>query len=214
MYVNVWKCERKNETLEETQRNNQIIMEAAIKLFTEKGYEYTNMQDIAHEANITRGPLYYRYKTKADLYQEVVRVLVNRELQEYKRIFSQDKHIIDMIREDLYYCTSSFRLNQLVLTESDVDVLKDSNKILKDARQEIYKIKEDCVTRAIHKGELKKNTDAVHVVNLMFIFAEGLNHSSQKYEFILCTNSTDKIIDDILYLIKNRYCKTHDIRVK
>lgn len=194
-------------TPDETQRNNKIIIEAAIKLFAERGYEATNMQDIANEANITRGPLYYRYKTKADLFQEAVEVHANRQLQEYKRIFNQDKHILDIIREDLYYCTRSIRLNQPVLTVLDAKELKDSHEILKDARKKIYKIKEDSITRAIDKGELIKNTDPSHIVNLLFVFVDGLYQATQRDEITLSTNTTNEIIEDLMYVIENRYCK-------
>ena len=51
-------------TAEETQRNDENIIAAAIKVFSEKGYDSASMQDIADEAQISRGPLYYRYKTK------------------------------------------------------------------------------------------------------------------------------------------------------
>ena len=194
-------------TSEETQRNNQIIIEAAIKVFAEKGYEAANMQDIANEANITRGPLYYRYKTKADLFQAAVKVHANRELQEYKRIFSQDKHILDIIREDLYYCTRSIRLSQPFLTVSDAEELKNSYKILKDARKKIYSIKEDSITKAIDKGELVKTTNPSYIVNLLFVFVDGLYQFTQKTEITFPTNMTEEIIEDLMYVIENRYCK-------
>ena len=194
-------------TSEETQRNNQIIIEAAIKVFAEKGYEAANMQDIANEANITRGPLYYRYKTKADLFQAAVKVHANRELQEYKRIFSQDKHILGIIREDLYYCTRSIRLSQPFLTVSDAEELKNSYKILKDARKKIYSIKEDSITKAIDKGELVKTTNPSYIVNLLFVFVDGLYQFTQKTEITFPTNMTEEIIEDLMYVIENRYCK-------
>ena len=194
-------------TSEETQRNNEIIIEAAIRVFSEKGYEAANMQDIANEANITRGPLYYRYKTKADLFQAAVKVHANRELQEYKRIFSQDKHILDIIREDLYYCTRSIRLSQPFLTVSDAEELKNSYKILKDARKKIYSIKEDSITKAIDKGELVKTTNPSYIVNLLFVFVDGLYQFTQKTEITFPTNVTEEIIEDLMYVIENRYCK-------
>ena len=40
------------------------IMDAAIRLFTRKGYLNTTTQDIIDEVNISRGLLYYHFKNK------------------------------------------------------------------------------------------------------------------------------------------------------
>ncbi|MHA6483510.1 TetR/AcrR family transcriptional regulator [Paenibacillus sp. strain BS8-2] len=50
---------------------NKIIA-AAIKLFSELGYHRTSMDDIAKEANVAKGTLYYNYKSKADLFETIV----------------------------------------------------------------------------------------------------------------------------------------------
>ena len=43
------------------------IMDAAIRLFTRKGYLNTTTQDIIDEVNISRGLLYYHFKNKEDI---------------------------------------------------------------------------------------------------------------------------------------------------
>ena len=43
------------------------IMDAAIGLFTRKGYLNTTTQDIIDEVNISRGLLYYHFKNKEDI---------------------------------------------------------------------------------------------------------------------------------------------------
>ena len=45
------------------------IISAALKLFAAKGYTNTNIQDIAEEINISRGPIYYHFKDKSTLYK-------------------------------------------------------------------------------------------------------------------------------------------------
>ena len=55
-------------------RNNtkQLIMDIAWKHFSECGYTATNLEKICKEAGITRGPLYYYFEDKEDLYRQVV----------------------------------------------------------------------------------------------------------------------------------------------
>ena len=78
-------------TAEETQRNDEIIIAAAIKVFSEKGYDAASMQDIADEAKVSRGPLYYRYKTKKDIYLAAMDAYAKQELGEQARILRQKK---------------------------------------------------------------------------------------------------------------------------
>src|SRR5688572_30253939 len=48
------------------------IVAAAQKLFAEKGFEATTMQDIVHEAGTSIGNLYFYFKNKEDLLQHLV----------------------------------------------------------------------------------------------------------------------------------------------
>ncbi len=60
------------------ERRDQIIS-AAISCFSEKGYYEASMDDIAKEANLSKGSLYWHFKSKRELFQS----LVERWLQEF-----------------------------------------------------------------------------------------------------------------------------------
>ena len=55
----------------------QKIIEAGKKVFLEKGFETTRMQDIADKANISRTSLNYYYRSKNKLFDIVLEQLVN-----------------------------------------------------------------------------------------------------------------------------------------
>ncbi len=56
----------RNKYPEETEK---IILDAALKLFLEKGYEKTTILDIVGEMNgLTRGAFYHHFKTKEDVF--------------------------------------------------------------------------------------------------------------------------------------------------
>lgn len=195
-------------TSEETARNNQIILDAAIKVFSEKGYEATNMQDIAAEAKISRGPLYYRYPSKDALFKDAVKEYARNELQQYQTIFNQNKPILDIIRDDLDYCTRNIRLEMSVprLDVPDIKELKESYDVLDDVVLKIYQLKEVCIRQAVRKGELKEDCEPRQIVNLLFIFVEGLYATVQKSKLITSTNETNAVIEDLIYLLETKYC--------
>jgi AcrR family transcriptional regulator len=54
-------------------RRQQEIVEAAARVFHEKGYESTSIQDIADAVGILKGSLYYYITSKEDLLFEIIR---------------------------------------------------------------------------------------------------------------------------------------------
>lgn len=50
----------------------QEMIDTAMKLFSEKGYEFTSMSDIAKEMNVVSGLCYRYFKSKEDLYKTAV----------------------------------------------------------------------------------------------------------------------------------------------
>jgi AcrR family transcriptional regulator len=54
-------------------RRRQEILDAAARIFHEKGYESTSIQDIADAVGILKGSLYYYIETKEDLLYDIVR---------------------------------------------------------------------------------------------------------------------------------------------
>ena len=58
-----------NETLPEDEMSKRQwdILDAATKIFAEKGYEGSRTSDIAKEANVAEGTIFRYFKTKKDL---------------------------------------------------------------------------------------------------------------------------------------------------
>ena len=60
----------------EREMRRQQIMIAAKRIFTQKGYEKSTMEDIAREAELSPGTLYLYFKSKDELYASLcLRVL-------------------------------------------------------------------------------------------------------------------------------------------
>jgi AcrR family transcriptional regulator len=52
------------------ERTRAVIVEAALRLFREHGYEATTMRAIAKEAGVATGNAYYYYGSKEEMLQE------------------------------------------------------------------------------------------------------------------------------------------------
>jgi AcrR family transcriptional regulator len=58
---------------EQAARTRGRIAEAALELFTERGYDGTSLNDVAERVGITKANVYYYFRTKSDLVAAVAR---------------------------------------------------------------------------------------------------------------------------------------------
>lgn len=49
----------------------QLILETAGRLFAEKGYEKTSLQDILKETNLSKGAIYHHFTSKEDIFVQI-----------------------------------------------------------------------------------------------------------------------------------------------
>ena len=59
-------------TKEDAEKTRQTVLEAALKLFSRDGYSLTTLSRIAKEAGCSRGPIYWHFENKDDLYEAVL----------------------------------------------------------------------------------------------------------------------------------------------
>lgn len=59
------------KTKEQAQETRLQILEAAVVEFSARGVSATSLTDIANAAGVTRGAIYWHFKNKVDLFNEV-----------------------------------------------------------------------------------------------------------------------------------------------
>lgn len=60
------------KTLAEAQATHQALLRAGLTAFSQHGYAATRLEDVAQAAGVTRGAIYWHFKSKADLYAALV----------------------------------------------------------------------------------------------------------------------------------------------
>lgn len=61
-------------TKEDAEKTRQKVLEAALKLFSQNGYSQTTFSMIARESGFSRGPIYWHFSNKNELYEAVIAV--------------------------------------------------------------------------------------------------------------------------------------------
>src|SRR5687767_6375812 len=60
------------KTKEDAAQTRQLVLDTALSVFSRKGYAATTLDDIAKEASLTRGAIYWHFKDKAELYSVLI----------------------------------------------------------------------------------------------------------------------------------------------
>lgn len=79
-------------------RRQNEILEAAARVFHEKGYESTSIQDIADSVGILKGSLYYYISSKEDLLYEIIQGVHQDALKNLDRIAALEGTALERIR--------------------------------------------------------------------------------------------------------------------
>ena len=74
------------------------IQEAAEKLFAEKGFHLTTVEEIAREANLAKGTIYLHFANKKDLFLSVIEKKLHVLLEKIKVGITQGKSFSEKIR--------------------------------------------------------------------------------------------------------------------
>ena len=96
-------------TKEEAAETRRRILEAALDVFSRKGYSHTTFVDIAREIGLTKGAIYWHFKTKPDLLVAMISHVTGKNfpfkgstpnsieefrqmLHDHRRLVTKDKH--------------------------------------------------------------------------------------------------------------------------
>ena len=60
------------KTKEEADATRKLLLKAAVAVFSRQSYDATRLEDIAAEANVTRGAIYHHFGSKQDLYATMI----------------------------------------------------------------------------------------------------------------------------------------------
>jgi TetR/AcrR family acrAB operon transcriptional repressor len=72
MYIGVEETTVARKTQAETQATRTALLRAALRVFSRDGYAAARLEDVAQEAGVTRGAIYWHFPSKADLYAALV----------------------------------------------------------------------------------------------------------------------------------------------
>ena len=120
------------------------IFDAALKLFSEKGYENTSVTEIIEEAGVSKGLVYHHFKNKGELLREIFQLATDRMIE--MSIKSEKISITDLINsifDQLIKDKTYFKFNLNIMFQPSTkeilsDLIKQRSKLLFNSTLKLF----------------------------------------------------------------------------
>ena len=166
---------------EKEQRRNDII-DAAERIFFNKGWEIATMDDVAEEAELSKGTLYLYFNSKEDLYlaihlrgHEILTNLFKEAATEYETGIEKIKAIAKAYHK--FYLDYSDYFNSMLYFDSHkMDIDKENSIAVHDNQhgREVIKIVVKAVQTGVKDGTIRPDIDPLKTALFLWAQASGV----------------------------------------
>lgn len=165
--------------LKEQLRRDQI-KEAAINLFSTKGYQQSTMEDLAAEAGVSKSLVYWYWESKAALLSELIDTCMNRYIDLLSGAVDSDDPFIEKFYRTLWQyleiSKQSDRLNKLVhfcSLHTPKDRKETFSRQVNDHYRKVLSLLETLIGQGIKAGFLPAATDGPAMALALLSLTEG-----------------------------------------
>ncbi len=185
-FIYVLECisnDHMRKTKEEAEVTKEKLLEAAMKVFSSKGYTRSTLDDIAREAGVTRGAIYWHFKGgKPDMYTAIANAGMARANDMIEKVIAESKSPLDMlerlmirmieyVEEDEDYRA----LQELFIFKTETDPeLNAGMEDKKHAQEESVKFIADLIAQAKKAGQIRKDVDPLNAAIMAFGLVNGI----------------------------------------
>jgi TetR/AcrR family transcriptional regulator, fatty acid metabolism regulator protein len=134
---------------------HQKILQAAIKVFAQKGFFSARISDIANEAKVADGTIYLYFNNKYDILISIFEEEIGKIILEVKNLIEQEEDPRRMLE---IFAMQHMQMvkDRKALAEVLQMELRQSNKFMRDYRNTKFIEYVDIISRIIHKGQEMK----------------------------------------------------------
>jgi len=161
------------------------LIDAAARVFAEKGYDRAGVQEIARRAGLTTGAIYGRFRGKAELLQAAIESRTTDELDDLFASHAFDGHATDILKvvgshlvtpTDCDPEEGQLLLEAFVAARRDAEVLESLQNVLDERARSLAEL----VETAKADGSIDPNLDSeslvafCHAVGLGFLLYDAI----------------------------------------
>ncbi len=166
------KKERKSNPQKEA-----VILEGALKVFGEKGFEATTISDICKAANISDATLYEYFPSKEDVLFSISELYTGKEYERMKEIARYIHSAREMIRVIIQAYLEFYENNPLYTSVALLNLKGNRNFLKSEAYQVVRQAAHtvvDAFNQGVEEGVFRDDIDGYLVRNMVLGFIEHL----------------------------------------
>lgn len=193
------------KTKEDAAQTREILLDAAFKVFSNKGYSRASLVEVAKEAGVTRGAVYWHFGCKYQLFKELLS-------ETYEEI---DK----MMQDAAQKATSALQkirniLSRLIILVSEKPQFRAMEEIMvfgtdgKEGMDKLYKQHQDrtvqwrerfekLIQEGFESGEIDESLDSNMISMWMYSFLSGLHSILPTFDIDLSSEEQAQKMADI-----------------
>ncbi len=153
-----------------------LIVESATKYFSKFGFYKTTMDEIAKHIHKAKGVLYYYFKSKEELFNEVLKQELNIVKTELNKIVNNDNDSLIILKE--YMLTRLKLLNKAVNYHETLKAdFFEKYHFVKDVREDFAEFERDQLTNILMKGKKEGYLNVKNInstVNIIIMVVNGI----------------------------------------
>ena len=149
----------------------EVILEAAIKLFLEKGYANTSMDEIASAVGLTKGGIYYYIDKKEDLLISIHNEFLNELCIKADEQIDEDADALDNLMSFISVEANIVKKYQrsIRIFFAEMHYIPENDlKIMFEARKYVQKTLENIINLGIKRGTIRKDCDP-KIISLLIL---------------------------------------------
>ncbi len=180
-FFNPEGAEMARKTKVEAERTKLRILKAALDLFVEKGYERTTFEDVAERIGLSKGAVYWHFKSKPDLLTQLVVRMTKLHTEELGRVLSEPGSLDELRahfvqRADFVVRKPVNRKFFRMMTRLDWSASKFApvKCRIRQLENNIFTVIERTLDTLQHRGEVRKGVDVTVVTAVLGAMWLGL----------------------------------------
>jgi len=160
----------------------EVILQAASRLFSDKGFKETSISDISEITKVAEGTIFYHYKSKEGLFLAILEGLKTEIINGYDRYFQEKKFEsgLDMVEGAIsyYLYLAGMKEDRFHLLHHRYPYeLAAVNPVCRDHLEAIYNCVVDIFEQAIRRGQVDGSIEpmpARKMALILFSMVDGL----------------------------------------
>ena len=166
------------ENLPKEERQSQI-MEAAMKVFTKKGFSNARLDDIVEESGLSKGAIYHHYDGKKDIFLALIDHWETQTFPDFYRRNGKERSASDTLRDFAKEILKVFK-NRSYVFHAEVEFWSLSNQDdeVRKRSQELYEkiinLFELVINKGVREKEFIKVDSRMTAIYILSVF-QGIN---------------------------------------